>query len=56
MAPEAAAPEDIEFYTPKELSALLSAADAKAEFKGLLPLIALCGLAACDRKKPPALT
>ena len=35
---------DVEFYTPKELRALLGTASGSAEFAGLIPVIALGGL------------
>ena len=35
---------EVEFYTPKELRAMLDAASGNAEFAGLLPVVALCGL------------
>jgi integrase len=45
LAHEQADTEEISFYTPKELSHLLEAAAIKTEFKRLLPIIALGGLA-----------
>ena len=45
MATEKASTEDTEFYRPKELRALLEGASANPEFKELLPVIALGGLA-----------
>jgi integrase len=45
LAHEQADTEEISFYTPKELRLLLDAAATKTEFKRLLPVIALGGLA-----------
>lgn len=38
-------PEAIEFYSPKDLAALLKTANENDEHRQLLPVIALCGLA-----------
>jgi integrase len=47
---------EVEFYTPKELRAMLETASAKAEFAGLLPVIALCGLAGLRLQEAVRLT
>jgi integrase len=47
---------EVEFYTPKELRALLDTAGAKDEFSGLLPVIALCGLAGLRLQEAVRLT
>ena len=43
---------EVEFYTPKELRAMLDTASGNAEFAGLVPVIALCGLGGCDCERP----
>ena len=45
MAKEKQDGGEVEFYPPKELRAMLDTANSKTEFAGLLPVIALCGLA-----------
>jgi hypothetical protein len=45
MAQETYEPESIDFYSPAELAGILQTASDKAEFKGLVPVIDLCGLA-----------
>ena len=45
MAKEKQDGGEVEFYAPKELRAMLDAANSKTAFAGLLPVIALCGLA-----------
>ncbi len=45
LAHEQADTEEISFYTPKELRLLLDTAATKTEFKRLLPVVALGGLA-----------
>ena len=47
---------EVEFYTPKELRALLDTASGNAEFAGLLPVIALCGLAGLRLQEAVRLT
>ncbi len=47
---------EVEFYTPKELRAMLDTASAKAEFARLLPVIALCGLAGLRLQEAVRLT
>jgi integrase len=47
---------EVEFYTPKELRAMLDTASGKAEFAGLLPVIALCGLAGLRLQEAVRLT
>ena len=44
MTREVAEPEEMQLYTPKELAAILSATAEKAEFKPLLPVVALVAL------------
>ncbi len=43
MAKEKQDGGEVEFYTPKELRAMLDTANSKAEFAGLLPVIARVG-------------
>jgi len=45
MATEAADTPELEYYRPKELQAMLEGADENSDFKELLPVIALGGLA-----------
>jgi integrase len=47
---------EVEFYTPKELRMLLDTASREAEFAGLLPVIALCGLAGLRLQEAVRLT
>jgi len=47
---------EVEFYTPKELSALLNTASRQAEFVALLPVTALCGLAGLRLQEAVRLT
>jgi integrase len=47
---------EIEFYTPKELRAMLDTAGGNAEFAGLLPMIALCGLGGLRLQEAARLT
>ncbi len=47
---------EVEFYTPKELRAMLDTANSKTEFAGLLPVIALCGLAGIRLQEVARLT
>ena len=56
MAQESYEPESIEFYSPAELSSLLQGASEKPEFKGLVPVIALCGLAGLRLQEAARLT
>jgi integrase len=56
MAQESYEPESIEFYSPAELSSLLQGASEKPEFKGLVPVIALCGLAGLRLQEAVRLT
>jgi integrase len=56
MAKEKEDSGEVEFYTPKELRALLDTAGGKAEFAGLLPVIALCGLAGLRLQEAVRLT
>jgi integrase len=56
MAQESYEPESIEFYSPAELSSLLQGAGEKPEFKGLVPVIALCGLAGLRLQEAVRLT
>jgi integrase len=44
MTREVAEPEDIEFYTARELDAILSAAGGKPDFKALIPVVAMIAL------------
>ena len=56
MARESAQPEDIEFYTPNELAAMLHAANGQPDYKPLLPVIVLCGLAGVRLQEAARLT
>jgi integrase len=47
---------EVEFYTSKELRALLDTASAKTEFARLLPVIALCSLAGLRLQEAVRLT
>ena len=56
MAQESYEPESIEFYSPAELSNLMQGANEKPEFKGRVPVIALCGLAGLRLQEAVRLT
>jgi integrase len=56
MAKEKQDGGDVEFYTPKELRAMLDTANSKTEFAGLLSVIALCGLAGIRLQEVARLT
>ena len=45
MTPEDYQPEEIEYYRPEELARILKTASAHDEYRPLLPVLALCGLA-----------
>jgi integrase len=47
---------EIQFYTAKELHGMLATASKEAEFAGLLPVIALCGLAGLRLQEAVRLT
>ena len=52
MTQETSEPEAIEFYKPRELADLLQGAseipaEGKPDYRPLLPVIAVCGLAGC---------
>ena len=47
---------EVEFYTPQELRTLLDTASTEAEFAGLLPVVALCGLAGLRLQEAVRLT
>jgi integrase len=56
MVHEESEPEAIEFYTPTQLSNLLKTANEQKEFRHLLPVIALCGLAGLRLQEAARLT
>jgi integrase len=56
MAKEKQDGGEVEFYTPKELRAMLDTANTKTEFAGLLPVTALCGLAGIRLQEVARLT
>jgi integrase len=56
MIHEESEPEAIEFYTPAQLSDLLETASEQREYRHLLPVIALCGLAGLRLQEAVRLT
>jgi integrase len=56
MAQEGYEPESIEFYSPAELASLLEGAGKEPDYKGLVPVIALCGLAGLRLQEAVRLT
>jgi integrase len=56
MVQESYEPDGIEFYAPAELASLLQTANDKPEFKGLVPVVALCGLAGLRLQEAVRLT
>jgi integrase len=56
MAKEKQDGGEVEFYTPKELRAMLDTANSKTELAGLLPVVALCGMAGIRLQEVARLT